>query len=194
MTEPVPPQPGRRAPAPDPLRLVQDFVNTLDIDAGLDLLATPEQASVWLKKRELVLARARVSEDDLRRCVEVRAALRALLTARSEAPVDKRWLKILNREAREATVELRFNDEGIPHLVPADKGIDTAIGEILAIVYLSRFNGTWTRLKVCGCETCGWVFYDHSRNRSSTWCSMAVCGNRTKVKSYRSRTRETPAN
>ena len=43
------------------------------------------------------------------------------------------------------------------------------------------------RLKACRQETCGWVFYDGSRNRSSSWCSMRVCGGRAKASSYRRR-------
>ena len=42
-------------------------------------------------------------------------------------------------------------------------------------------------LKACREETCGWVFYDGSRNRSSSWCSMQVCGGRAKASSYRRR-------
>lgn len=35
------------------------------------------------------------------------------------------------------------------------------------------------RLKICG--NCGWLFVDRSKNRSRTWCDMAVCGNRVKA-------------
>jgi predicted RNA-binding Zn ribbon-like protein len=35
------------------------------------------------------------------------------------------------------------------------------------------------RMKICG--NCGWLFIDRSKNRSRTWCDMAVCGNRAKA-------------
>ncbi|MBB5274050.1 putative RNA-binding Zn ribbon-like protein [Rhizobium rosettiformans] len=35
------------------------------------------------------------------------------------------------------------------------------------------------RMKICG--NCGWLFMDRSKNRSRTWCDMAVCGNRVKA-------------
>ncbi|NRP71079.1 hypothetical protein ILFOPFJJ_01962 [Ensifer psoraleae] len=38
------------------------------------------------------------------------------------------------------------------------------------------------RLKIC--PNCQWLFLDRSRNRSRTWCDMAVCGNRTKAKRH----------
>lgn len=36
------------------------------------------------------------------------------------------------------------------------------------------------RLKVC--PNCAWLFIDRSKNRSRTWCDMAVCGNRAKAR------------
>jgi len=48
-------------------------------------------------------------------------------------------------------------------------------------------DGTWARVKACVADDCQWAFYDSSRNRSGRWCDMAVCGNREKVRTYRSR-------
>jgi predicted RNA-binding Zn ribbon-like protein len=48
-------------------------------------------------------------------------------------------------------------------------------------------DGTWPRLKAC--RNCCWSFYDYSPNRSATWCSMQLCGNRKKTRAYRSRRR-----
>jgi predicted RNA-binding Zn ribbon-like protein len=36
---------------------------------------------------------------------------------------------------------------------------------------------------------CGWLFVDHSRNRSRRWCDMEDCGNRAKAKRYYERQR-----
>lgn len=35
------------------------------------------------------------------------------------------------------------------------------------------------RLKIC--PNCQWLFIDRSRNRSRSWCDMAICGNRVKA-------------
>ena len=48
-------------------------------------------------------------------------------------------------------------------------------------------DGTWTRLKACRSDTCQWAFVDQARNRSRQWCDMRVCGNRQKVRTFRSR-------
>ncbi len=48
-------------------------------------------------------------------------------------------------------------------------------------------EGTWRRLKACRNEGCRWAFYDGSKNRSGSWCTMDVCGSRAKMRAYRRR-------
>lgn len=38
------------------------------------------------------------------------------------------------------------------------------------------------RLGSCPAEGCGWYFVDESPNRTRTWCSSEVCGNRERVR------------
>ena len=61
------------------------------------------------------------------------------------------------------------------------------LGWLLSFVYAATADGTWPRLKACREHTCEWAFYDHTKNRSGAWCSMAVCGNRAKARTYRAR-------
>jgi predicted RNA-binding Zn ribbon-like protein len=65
--------------------------------------------------------------------------------------------------------------------------VDGALAELIARVHRAQMDGTWDRLKVCPDTTCHWAFYDGSRNRSSRWCNMGVCGNRHKVRAFRER-------
>ena len=39
-----------------------------------------------------------------------------------------------------------------------------------------------TRIGSCRAQGCGWYFVDESPNRSRTWCSSEVCGNRERVR------------
>src|SRR5579863_3747476 len=43
------------------------------------------------------------------------------------------------------------------------------------------------RVKECGGEHCGWLFYDRSKNNSRRWCEMEICGNRAKQRRLRSK-------
>lgn len=44
------------------------------------------------------------------------------------------------------------------------------------------------RLKCCPGGDCGWLFVDETGNGRRRWCSMELCGNRTKVRRHYLRT------
>lgn len=50
-------------------------------------------------------------------------------------------------------------------------------------------TGELSRVRMCGGEDCGWLFFDTSRNQSRRWCSMEDCGNRAKARRYHQRHR-----
>jgi len=81
----------------------------------------------------------------------------------------------------------RFGADGMISLEPDESGIRQALAEILTIVFAALHEGIWYRLKACADNTCQFAFYDHSKNHSGHWCTMADCGNRAKVRSYRAR-------
>jgi predicted RNA-binding Zn ribbon-like protein len=56
----------------------------------------------------------------------------------------------------------------------------------------AMLDGSFSRLKICPGPDCDWAFYDHSRNQSGRWCSMAVCGGRVKARAHYHRRRVTP--
>jgi predicted RNA-binding Zn ribbon-like protein len=75
--------------------------------------------------------------------------------------------------------------DGSAEIAVAGNGVPAALGRLLAIAFGAMLDGSWPRLKVC--RQCRWAFYDYSRNRSGSWCSMTLCGNRAKTRSYRRR-------
>ncbi|HEY1593613.1 MAG TPA: CGNR zinc finger domain-containing protein [Solirubrobacteraceae bacterium] len=182
-------QPGGRRPAPGELALVQAFINShydLELEHGADLFATPETLTAWLRRRGLLAAGESVGLGDARRAVTVREALRTVAQANEKQ--DKGGLETalvaLDEVGGGCEVEVRFGERG-PRLVPAGRGsVDRALAAVLAITARAMIDGRWERLKVCPGEDCGWAFYDTSRNQSSRWCSMAVCGGRSKARSH----------
>ena len=176
-----------RAPAPGELVVLQRFVNTMDLEDGVEELRTPADLRRWLAEHDLAAASTRLGEADVRRAIEVREAFRALLHSNNGAPLDLAAVAVLDAAAREAQLTVRWDRDGEARLVPARSGLAGALGKLLAIAYRARVEGTWERLKACPETSCGWAFYDRSRNRSSTWCSMAVCGNRAKARAFRER-------
>jgi predicted RNA-binding Zn ribbon-like protein len=86
-----------------------------------------------------------------------------------------------------ALLQPRFDPAGGWHLDPGADGVDGAMARLAAVVVDAMGDGTWSRLKPCRNHGCRWLFYDHSTNRSGTWCTMSVCGNRRKARAYRRR-------
>ena len=178
-------QSGGRPPADGDLRLVQDFVNTLDREHGNDLLDGTDGLAAWLEHRGLGADGLRPL--DVARAVEVREALRALLLANNGGPAAPEAHAVLEDAARRAGLAPVFAEAA---LVPAAGGVDGALGRVLAVVFAAMLDGRWQRLKACPRDVCGWAFFDRSHANRGTWCSMKVCGNRVKAGAYyRRRTR-----
>lgn len=144
--------------------LVLDFLNTVDLARGTDLLDDPVAWNDWLARRGLTPGAEHPRE--------IRATLRAAAgdPTAGVAPVS-------------APVTVAVID-GRPRVVAAD-----VAGAVLASASRLVVLGRWDRLKICPARDCRWAFYDRSRNHSRTWCSMRVCGNREKARGWRERAR-----
>lgn len=169
-------------PAPGRLALVERFVNTVDHEHGREMLFSPERLREVLGLERSV----RIGAADLRRALEVREALRSLALENNGGDADPRAADVLEEAAARGRLVIRF-DAGTSRLEPAAHSVDGALADLVGIVHTAMADGTWSRLKACRREVCGWLFYDRSRNRSAVWCQMAVCGNRVKTKAYRER-------
>jgi predicted RNA-binding Zn ribbon-like protein len=181
-------QPAGRPPAPGRLAFVQAFLNTFwDLDGdGSETWSTPGAYGAWLRARGFGGAAA--SARDLARALELREALRALCRANhddGDAPVALATLdRIAHGVAPAAALAPSLRTGALD---PAGDGPDAACALALGIVFAARADGTFARLKACPHAHCGWAFYDSSRNRSGQWCSMRICGNRTKGEAFRRR-------
>ena len=151
--------------APEPLRVVQQFINSVDLENDTD----------WLPAR----LEARALGDELARARELREALRALALANNGFPLDPAAVGVLNAAAGRLSLELSADG----HLGVCAEGDE--LDRIVAVALAAMLDGSWERLKAC--RNCRWSFYDYSPNRSATWCSMQLCGNRKKTRAYRRR-------
>ena len=152
--------------APEPLRQVQQFLNSVDLERGEDWL--PD----WLYERGLA--------GELERAQELRHALRSLAIANNGVAPEAGAVAVVNAAA--ARLRLEVDAGGRVRIVGGDE-----LDAILACAFGAMLDGSWRRLKAC--RNCHWSFYDYSPNRSATWCSMQLCGNRAKTRAYRRRQR-----
>jgi predicted RNA-binding Zn ribbon-like protein len=178
----------QRNEAPGELEVVRRFVNTRDIEEGSDELDSPDSLLRWFADMELLDEdSAAADEKDLERTLVLREGIRSLLLANDGEEVDSARISELNRAARSVCLTVRFDDDGTATLEPESLGVSAALGRILAAVVGAIEEGSWVRLKVCTNDACQWAFYDHSKNRSGKWCTMEVCGNRMKARTFRQR-------
>jgi predicted RNA-binding Zn ribbon-like protein len=184
--------PGESVPektAPGELSLIQRFVNSVDLEDDEDELTSPEALRRWLADRDLIGGSERVTAADLRRAIDVREGLRALLVENSGLPADPERIARLDAAVARAGVRVRFRPGAEPALEPEARGVDGALGRMMAIVAGAVEGGEWERLKACHRDPCFWAFYDRSKNRSGRWCRMEACGNIEKARAFRERRR-----
>jgi len=169
------------------LELPLAFANTLDVEEARDELGDAESLRVWLLGHHLIDAETRVSRRDLALAIELRDALRRTLLAHSGIALLSEELHVVNDVLARLPLDVQIDAVGAPRVAARGGGVIAALGRVVCDVATARTLGSWDRLKLCPAEDCLWAFFDASKNRSRRWCSMNVCGNRTKTRTYRRR-------
>jgi predicted RNA-binding Zn ribbon-like protein len=165
--------------------LVRDFANTVDIEDGIDELESPAGLTEWLRDHRL-LVRGSADRSALDLARRLRDEIRHALDDHHDG-VERAYPR-LDRIVSNLPLRLTF-PAGDPVLVPAADGVRGALGQVVVAMARAEADGSWQRLKLCREDTCQWAFLDTSKNRSRTWCSMGICGNRSKTRAYRARQR-----
>lgn len=166
---------------PDAARLVRDFVNTVEYQEDEEGWEQPADLTGWLRSRGLVRGNAVATADDLAFAKTVREGLRSVLATHAGHEADAEAVRRLDDALAGLPLRVSFTASSFG-LASADAGVRGALAGVLDAVRASREEGSWSRLKVCDRATCRWAYYDHSKNRSSRWCTMAGCGNAVKMR------------
>ena len=90
-----------------------------------------------------------------------------------------------------APPELRPTLAGIAvgHRHEAADPLGEALARVAEALVEAIAEGDTTRFRICANDACRWVFEDTSRGGRRRWCDMQSCGNRAKVRRFRSRQR-----
>jgi len=168
----------RRPLTGEPLPL--DLVNT--VGPFGDALADLAGVRAWLVERGLGDCEP---TDGLRSSLLVaRAALRELL----EHPADPQAIAAVNAVLAHGRIRPVLTGDGPGELVEVDDA-ERALAFAAARELLGLLSTDAGRLKRCGGDGCVLWFLDATRSGTRRWCSMAGCGNRTKVRRHRARAR-----
>jgi len=151
------------------------MTNIISPERGAQLLGLPQidpQAS------EALLLKAR------RLNVALRKAFIALVRKQRMAG---EWIEPVNEILRitEGHDELVGQDSTWKiEFIAREGGLDWLLAAVARSGAEIIAEGTQARLRLCANPPCGLFFYDDSRTRRRRWCSMALCGNRSKVAAF----------
>lgn len=171
-------------PAPGDLGIVQAFLNTENLQAGTDELATPSDLSAWLSSHGLLAPDAKVTSKHLQRALDIREGLHAIVAAHNGAALDAAAVERLNAACKGGRIEVQFDPEGEPRFEAATPKLADALGRLLGMVAEARIRGEWVRLKACAAGECRAAFYDLSLR--CRWCSHR-CGDRVRARARQHR-------
>ena len=159
--------------------------------AGRDYLVGYEHLVTWARERGLVDARAaaeltalaqrdpRGADRALDRAKRLRAAFYAVATGTADDDAQAVVAREVERAA--ATARVEWHADGARFALPVELELP-----VLAVAQeIGRFITQPSRVGRCPGHGCGWLFTGGRGRRR--WCSMAVCGNRAKVRRHAER-------
>jgi predicted RNA-binding Zn ribbon-like protein len=177
-------------------RLAVDFVNTTASHTELSW----ERLILFLESTRIVSAERGAQLLNLPRS-DPQAAEALLLKARRLGTALRKVFTAMLRKQRilaewiEPVNEILRITEGHDELVGRDNfwkiefvareaGLDWLLAAVARSAAETVAEGPRARLRLCANLQCGLFFYDNSRTHRRRWCSMAACGNRSKVAAF----------
>lgn len=86
-----------------------------------------------------------------------------------------------------ANARLVPHDGTLQWVASADDDLDRILWEIGRAAGRLVVSPRLARVRACAAHDCGWWFVDDTKNRSRRWCDMKLCGNREKLRRFRSK-------
>ena len=182
-------------------RLCLDFVN-LPFSSG-----DPQaHATSWLEFIDFLAEKRIVSSargEELRNLTEADPNAAGILLGQAERlgqgmrlaflalaqgkPVEQEWVQPINRILRitEGHDELSWDgSQWNLEFVAVHEGLEWLLAAIARSGAELLAGRNKREVQRCGNPNCQLLFYDHSRTHRRRWCSMALCGNRSKVAAF----------
>lgn len=184
-----------------------DLLNSICSPWGMEIewITNGTDLVSWLKKGKLIsheeslLFLEQFSEKELdntaKKVIELREYFRDFIKKYAGQPLTKESLNsleeindILGRDHIFSQITTSQDGDGLTiqtnrHYSQAQDLLFPLAFEMMNCVCQADFS----RIKLCENEMCSLWFLDTSKNGRRRWCSMAVCGNRSKAASHRAR-------
>lgn len=130
---------------------------------------------------------ANAADHLLARATRLRQGLRSAFAAIvHKERISRDWIEPINEILRitEGHDELSFEGTWKLQFIAREEGLEWLLAAIARSAAEIIAEGLEARLRKCANPRCNLFFCDISRTHRRRWCSMAVCGNRHKVKSF----------
>ena len=181
------------------------FINTLSgrpTGAPVERLESYQALVGWAREQHLVSAAAAerlVGESRqhphqaatvLTRAKEFREALNGLAGAiDSGRQPNAAVLKTIGEclAAAYANARLVPHEGTLQWIASAEDDLDRVVWEIGRAAGRLVVSPRLARVRACAAGDCGWWFVDDTKNRSRRWCDMKLCGNREKLRRFRTK-------
>jgi len=177
-------------------RLCLDFLNTTPSHAELTwegLIALLEATRIVSAERGAQLlalpqSDPQAAEGLLLKARRLSSSTRKAFTAmHRKQKIAGEWVEPVNEILRitEGHDELIFEDGAWRmEFVAREGGLDWLLAAIARSAAELVAEGSRAPLRLCANPQCGLFFYDKSRTHRRRWCSMSLCGNRSKVATF----------
>ena len=177
-------------------RLCLDFLNTTPSHAELSwegLIALLEATRIVSAERGAQLlalpqSDPQAAEGLLLKARRLSSSTRKAFTAmHRKQKIAGEWVEPVNEILRitEGHDELIFEDGAWRmEFVAREGGLDWLLAAIARSAAELVAEGSRAPLRLCANPQCGLFFYDKSRTHRRRWCSMSLCGNRSKVATF----------
>ena len=172
--------PEHRPETPSEFRILESFL-------WHDFETARSDWNAWVLRKlpETSEAAARAA---FHRAIELHGALRWLQAANSGMKIGINLaasLETLNRLITYYRIQPRLREIG--YLSLASESPSNPVSHLLLMALSALQSGSWRRFKLCSDPECRASYYDASKAATKTWCSMATCGSRNKMRRYRAR-------
>jgi|SRR5687768_809289 len=199
---------GRPSPLPAEsvdVNRVLAFINTLSsrpTETPVERLVSYDALVEWAREQHLISAAAaeRLAAEARRhphqaasvvvRAKEFREALNGLAEAiaRERHPSAAVLTTVSDYlAAAYANGRLVAHDGGLQWVASADDALERILWEIGRATGRLVLSPRLANMRACAASDCGWWFMDDTKNHSRRWCDMKICGNREKIRRFRSK-------
>lgn len=137
---------------------------------------------------ELTSMDPQAADELLRRANRLRENFRRILAAMAKGKrIAPEWVEPINAALRvtEGHDELAWDGRKWSiAFVAREESLEWLLAAIARSAAELLVEGSSAPVRRCANPSCSMFFYDDSRTRKRRWCSMALCGNRSKVAAF----------